>query len=304
MFARSVLALIALLCLLVWLSRPRDEQIVVLPHRHDVPGAKIAPLPAPSPPPNLEIAINVAVTAAGADALRRVAHARAVDLGRGPELLTTFTDLSVGGGALALNALANIHALGYRHHLVGGYAAHVCAELGAAVRRGRPVGWETMLRTPCVRDSWWEAHVGAARRRVALSARSGVWFIRWSIVARLVRLGYNVLNVDADVALLDDVVRHLHSDLICGRFALSFASDYDVGQPWLQNGIVYACGAARDGAAAWVLAEEVDRYLRLCDACGGWQDGDSDDAAATRPCPAGSWLHGARGYSAFSFDSH
>ena len=100
MFARSVLALAALLCLLVWLSRPHDEQIVVLSHRHATSPAKIAqhatstpttPATPTTPLPNLEIAIDVAATAAGADALRRVAHARAVDLGRGPELLTTFT---------------------------------------------------------------------------------------------------------------------------------------------------------------------------------------------------------------------
>ena len=209
MFARSVLALAALLCLLVWLSRPRDEQVV---RRSRIT------IDAPRKMPG---DTSLIATANPRNRHRRcrhrrrrrrcaVSHARAVDLGRGPELLTTFTDLSVGGGALALNALANVHALGYRHHLVGGYAAHVCAELGAAVRRGRPVGWEALLRTPCVSDSWRQAHVGAARRRVAQSARSGVWFIRWSIVARLVRLGYNVLNVDADVALLDDVVRHLH----------------------------------------------------------------------------------------------
>ena len=69
---------------------------------------------------------------------------------------------------------------------------------------------------------------------------------------------------------------------------LSFASDYDVGQHWLQNGVAYA-QARRRGAAA-VLAEEVDRYLRLCDACeaGRTRRRRRSDAAV----PGGLWLHG------------
>ena len=97
----------------------------------------------------------------------------------------------------------------------------------------------------------------------------GSWFIRWAMVARLVRLGYNVLCVDTAVAVrerrncthgvlqwnscpvhlkshgvlqwnylksrlslqvLEDVLPHLHSEALCGRFSLMFANDYDVGQ--------------------------------------------------------------------------
>ena len=58
--------------------------------------------------------------------------------------------------------------------------------------------------------------------------------------------------------------------------------------------MVYACGAARDGAAAWVLAEMVDRFFRLADACGGagdvpTKDGRSkggEDGGDGTPCPA------------------
>ena len=48
-----------------------------------------------------------------------------------------------------------------------------------------------------------------------------------------------------------------------------YASDYELLSPWLQTGFTYACAARRDGAAAWVVAEVVDRYLRFADACGG-----------------------------------
>ena len=249
----ALATLTSLLCVIMWATRPAPEVKTVLltpqrtlHRRFSVPrGHSVQPESAPQPGSStphpgsgarlprqtfeLGEAIDVSVTGPGGPtALRRVARQRAVEMAHGPELLTLFTDLS-GGGALALNALLNIHALGYRHHLVGGYTAGVCAGLGAALRRlPAERGRDEILRTPCVRDSWWESHVHAKGRTLALSTRSGGWFVRWSIVARLVRLGYNVLNVDADVALLDDILPHLQSRLLCGRFTLMFASDYDV----------------------------------------------------------------------------
>ena len=50
----------------------------------------------------------------------------------------------------------------------------------------------------------------------------------------------------------------------------------------------------------YYYCEQVDRYLRLADACGGWSDAQLDKGGT--PCPAGSWLHGARKYPAFFFD--
>ena len=82
-----------------------------------------------------------------------------------------------------------------------------------------------------------------------MSARLIAWLSRWTVVARLVRLGYNVLSCDVDFAVVSDPYPHLHSASLCGRFALAFAADYNWRTPELQSGFAYACGAARDGAA-------------------------------------------------------
>jgi len=112
---------------------------------------------------------------------------------------------------------------------------------------------------------------------------SASYFARFVILARLVRLGYNALSLDADVAVLDEMYAHLHSEALSGRFALMFASENRDRANGMQNGLVYAVGARRDGAAAWVLAETVDRLLRTLDAC---ENGGT-------PCPPGSWLRSA-----------
>ena len=255
-------------------------------------------------------------------ALRDVARAASKQSARGDELMLVATNNK--GGALALNSLLNLEALRYRHALLVAYERDACATLGAAiVRLPESLGRSHVASTPCVFDSWWERTLPErGQHGPATALRQRNWLVRWSIFARLVRLGYNVLCVDTDAVLLDAALPHLHAEPLCGTFALMFGADYDVGAPWLQNGVVYACGAARDGAAAWVMAEMVDRYLRLADACGGTAGplgvagdgggggggggaGASADAGAAvggTACPAGSWLHGARRYDGFHFD--
>jgi hypothetical protein len=246
---------------------------------------------------NLSAATDIAFQT-DPSALRRVARAQhAAHMARGPELLLINTDS--GGAALALNSLLNLDRLGYAHVIVVGYDAKACETLAEAVRRLPQRLARSLASTPCLRDSWWERH-SSARKRFAVTRRQGAWMVRWAVFARLVRLGYNVLSFDTDGAALDDLYPHLHSAALCGRFSLMYASDYERLSPWLQTGFAYACGARRDGAAAWVVAEVVDRYLRFADACGGAYEG-TDDPSGT-PCPPGSWLLHARQFDGLHFD--
>ena len=202
---------------------------------------------------NISAPIDVSVTQDGS-ALRQVARSRAVQMARGPELLLLATDLD--GSPYALNALINVHALGYKHHLVLAYNPRACIALGIAAsqlaNRGGKLGaaGAATATVPCIVDSWWDEYTWTTRKRNRLSPRYGGWLFRWSVFARLLRLGYNVLSVDIDAVLLDDIYPHLHSQALCGRFSLMFAPE---GRPWkgqhgIQNGVVYACGAQRDGA--------------------------------------------------------
>ena len=256
---------------------------------------------------DLSEAIDVAATPG---ALRTVARQRALRTSQGDEVMLLATDR--GGGALTLNMLLNLDALRIQHHMLLGYDNETCKHMASSI--GRLAGAtrrQSLLRMPCLRDTAWEEHVRSTHRRVAVTRRFGMWFARWSAIARLVRLGYNVLSCDVDAALLENPYPHLHAAELCGRFTLMFASDYDIGASELQNGFMYACGARRDGASAWVLAEAVDRYLRLADACGGAYDGEGanggTDGTGGRGdegtgCPAGSWLHAARAFAMLPFD--
>ena len=209
-------------------------------------------------------------------------------------------------GPMAINFMVNLHALSIHNGMLLASDAMVCGLLTKASTSLPAAVAESVMSTPCVRDEWWEDHT-ARQKTNAIASRLGVWLSRWSVVARLVRLGYNVLSCDVDVGLLADPYPHLHSASLCGRFAIGFASDYNWKTPELQSGFAYICGARRDGAAAWVIAEAVDRYLRLADACGGAyavdeEGGTRGDSAGGTACPTGSWLHAARQYDGFAFD--
>ena len=284
--------LLLLLLLLLRLSGRGSRTTVAVSPLHVTPRRTL--------PRSFRLSTPIDVSAAtDAASLRRVARARAVDRGRGPELMLLATD--AGGGALALNALLNLHALDYSDSvLVVAYVAEACPLLGGAAGQLTSESARNALgATPCVHDGWWEDHLTRAdERRIRIDEMGpGRWLIRWAAMARLTRLGYNVLCVDTDAVLLDDVYRHLHSDALCGRFALMFGSENPGGG--LQNGVAYSCGAARDGGSAWVLQEVVDRYLRLADACGGVNGTDEESNAL---CPVGSWLRAARLFPGFAFD--
>lgn len=227
-------------------------------------------------------------------ALRRVARARSTSMGpHGDELL--LIGCNVGGAVLALNLLLNLNRLSFSHHMVLGYDSALCLRLGEAASH-----LAAIRGTPCLFDSMWERFL--ARSKVyELHRRVGEWLARWRVMARLLRLGYNVLSLDTDTVLLEDPYPHFHSRATCGRFVLLFGAEVDTAMHHtaLQNGVVYVCGARRDGAAAWLMAETVDRALRLADSCGG--SFDNEPANATT-CDAGSWLHAARLLGDFTFD--
>ena len=176
------------------------------------------------------------VATADPSVLRTVARSAASPSARGDELMLVASNSA--GGALALNALLGLEALGYRHALLVAYERELCTTLGDAVGRvPARLGRDAIAQTPCVWDSFWESGLEALPRAPTITTRYRQWLVRWSVFARLVRLGYNVLCVDADAVLLDHALRHLHSAALCGSASLMFATDYDPGAPFLQNGV-------------------------------------------------------------------
>ena len=255
--------------------------------------------------PHVKIGLDHLTDLSSPAALRVVARRVARHTVHGRDVLLTVANR--WASPMALNFLVNLHALGLKNALLLANDAHVCGVLAAAAREALPADSRAaVLATPCLRDTWWEAHMSRAKS-IAIAGRLGVWLSRWCIISRLVRLGYNVLSTDVDVAILADPYPHLHAASLCGRFALGFASDYNWKTPELQSGFMYVCNARPDGAALWMLQEAVDRYLRLADACGGayvdgGDGGDDSNTADGTLCPPGSWLHAARLYDGFAFD--
>ena len=89
--------------------------------------------------------------------------------------------------------------------------------LGDAVSRvPARLGRDAIARTPCVWDSFWESGLEALPRAPAIAGRYRQWLVRWSVFARLVRLGYNVLCVDADAVLLEHcMLPSYHPYVLC-----------------------------------------------------------------------------------------
>ena len=99
--------------------------------------------------------------------LRTVARSVASPSARGDELMLIASNSA--GGALALNALLGLEALGYRHALLVAYERDVCRTLGEAVRRvPARLGRDAIARTPCVWDSFWEERLAEPVDRAVL----------------------------------------------------------------------------------------------------------------------------------------
>jgi hypothetical protein len=97
-----------------------------------------------------------------------------------------------------------------------------------------------------------------------------LWALRLRTALRAVRLGRNVLVLDADTVLFDDPYPYLkHADLL-GRFQWvaqpeSADGDREGGGGYLNGGVYYIQGAAPSGAAAFLLYEATRRMLRWDD---------------------------------------
>ena len=106
--------------------------------------------------------------------LRAIARSRAAPSARGDELMLVASNSA--GGALALNSLLGLEALGYRHALVVAYEHRLCHTLGEAIDRVPDrLGRAQLSQTPCVWDSFWEERLeplGTCRLAVVARAPS------------------------------------------------------------------------------------------------------------------------------------
>lgn len=93
------------------------------------------------------------------------------------------------------NLLLNLEHLGYGHHLTFSTNGDECAALATY--------W------PGIGCVWMEAFDEQHLPYDLWDHRWRVFVKRWLLTTRLIQLGYNVLKLDTDVALLDDVYQYL-----------------------------------------------------------------------------------------------
>ena len=199
-----------------------------------------APAPPPPPPPsgrrdgapssfNFSTPIDIAADVQP-DALRRIARARSNCSSVGCEVIV----LHGGANAGVINLQLNLLRLRWTNTLFYAFESADCAKLGGMLARLPDANERRALTTtPCVHDTTHTADDGHLLKWIRYTRR-------WLIFARLVRLGYNALTIDADIAVVDDAMPYLHSRHLCGRFGLMFATERVSGG--LQNGVAYACG--------------------------------------------------------------
>ncbi|DBB03375.1 TPA: hypothetical protein ACH3X3_010747 [Trebouxia sp. C0006] len=103
----------------------------------------------------------------------------------------------------------------------------------------------------------WSSH----KHPTDLAGNFYVWSLRYRILARSVRLGYNVLMLDTDVMLMDDPYKYLKQPPFKDITVLNQAeSPFDPN-----GGVLYVQNAAPDGPAAFMFAEIVSRPYRWAD---------------------------------------
>ncbi|KXZ43274.1 hypothetical protein GPECTOR_96g740 [Gonium pectorale] len=159
-----------------------------------------------------------------------------------------------GGAAAATSARALLAADGTNNTSGGGISAAVAATLAAAYIHGGDAT-ETVAPDDMMGCAWYSQPFPpgfTGHRRLMMK--------RIMLLARIVRLGYNVLSLDTDVIIFRD------------PYPLLKAPPYNtvqmvVGKSIRSNGVantgvVYVHNASRSGPVAWVLSEVVQRNMR------------------------------------------
>ncbi|KAG1659334.1 hypothetical protein FOA52_008388 [Chlamydomonas sp. UWO 241] len=154
-----------------------------------------------------------------------------------------------------LQTIKDFESHGYAHILILAKDAATCATIAGHVP---DVG--------CA-DSTASLGVSAAAAAAAgqSSAKLDLFHTKWSVAARAVRHGYNVLLLDTDVLQLGDVYGTLKAapfkDVTMLAQARGGAAGYATATE-VDPGVLYIQNADPSGPVSWVLSEAADRFAR------------------------------------------
>ncbi|XRB06590.1 nucleotide-diphospho-sugar transferase [Pycnococcus provasolii] len=182
-------------------------------------------------------------------ALEEVAAARAFN----KELIMTI--FNPDGSVMGLNLLANLAGLNMAHYFIIGNTKELCEEFAA---------FDASIA--CAWTSYLQGHPGLPKYSL-LNEMGGapfrLWWARFSYMARLADLGYNVMYVDTDVSFRVNPYPIFKGTF--GKHNLLVQRERPV-LPGLNIGIVYCQECAKGSGAWWVLQQTVQRMRDILDA--------------------------------------
>lgn len=173
--------------------------------------------------------------------------------------LIVFLMAGTGVADMGLNFVFNLRDLGYDHWAVFADDEADCDRLEAAVGNAGCI-WTTVFDAEDAPDI---VRGDASRRNSVL-----MWVKRWLHVARIIRLGYNIFNIDSDMVIHDDMYKYLKGPLIGNLTWYCGDEDYGIG---CNGGTNYIQNAAPDGAAAWMAGTMSDWMLRVLENYELWE---------------------------------
>lgn len=139
----------------------------------------------------------------------------------------------------AENLSRQLHHVGFDHYSAIARDERGCNEL-----------WNRTPAASCVWSSFPDTreHAGWAQAR---NSNDGLTLIRFSVLARIVAVGVNVLLIDLDCIFLRDPYPALKAP------PLSKAQFVFMREGWLNSGLVYFQNARRGGAALWLVQQYI-----------------------------------------------
>ncbi|MEW5320246.1 MAG: hypothetical protein WDW38_011331 [Sanguina aurantia] len=123
------------------------------------------------------------------------------------------------------------------------------------------VVWMTNSQDKCERSSWLLPDLGciwSSQVFDGADVQGKMHMDRVAFTGRALRLGFNVLQVEADIIVFQDPYRFLKSPPLSDHNLLIMRD----GNGFLNSGVIYCQNARPDGPTAYVLNEIVDRTLR------------------------------------------
>ncbi|EFN57003.1 hypothetical protein CHLNCDRAFT_143657 [Chlorella variabilis] len=152
-----------------------------------------------------------------------------------------------GGHLLGMNFVVGAWKLGLANVMLHATSNESCAKLAAAGYHNVTCVWSDR--------EWFPNRDG----KFNVGESTGIWAVRYILMARAVWLGYNVWLLDTDSYLYRDPYKYLKVPPLSNVTFMSMADNGNI----INGGTSYIQNAAPGGPAAWTIAHMCERMIRF-----------------------------------------